>query len=156
MGNIIEGLIDPNQCIGDSLERINNNFDYLDKQFRVGYTCERNGLGGVGQFLAHGNGASAHQGIGMPYDGELIKAVLTVTGLDGELIVAPAINNVVYNDYRLRIATSVATSDVEVSEYNPLLPLTFEAGDTFGWRQMTLPVDALTSCNVNFIVRFDI
>jgi hypothetical protein len=159
MPNIIEGLIDENQCIGDSLERINNNFDYLDTKFFTGYSCERNGNGSLNSFLSYGNGATNHTGLAMPYDGVLIKAGLAVTLLTGTLTVAPAVNGAANTNYQLsRTGAGFGLTTDILSEYNPLLPLTFNAGDTFGWQQMTSfgAQQGVVNFNVNYIVRFDI
>lgn len=152
MPNIIEGTIDENQCIGDSLDRINNNFTNLDTKFYAAYACELSGAGEVGRFMSYGSNSTNHTGLCMPYDGVLLKAAFRATSLTNVLTIEPAINGTTDSDYALTLNGTNFTGDV-ISNY--IVPLSFEAGDVLGWKQITLP-DSVSSFNVNYIVRFTI
>lgn len=143
--------IDENECIGDSLDTINANFNALDMNFNTAFCCERNGTGIINQFMSHGGSATIHNGIPMPYSGELIKAALEVYGVTGTVTVQPAINGAVYSDYQLT-TTGTNLTGGQLSAYP--VSLKFNAGDTLGWKQISVPSSA-NAYHVTFVTRFN-
>jgi hypothetical protein len=142
--------IDENECIGDSLDTINANFETLDSGFNAAFVCERFGVGTIGQYMANGNGAGTHIGPVMPYNGELLKAGLQVHNATGTTTVQPAVNGVAYSNYQLT-TTGTNLTGSQLSAY--AAPLAFKAGDTLGWLQVSVP-SSVNSYNVTYVVHF--
>jgi hypothetical protein len=119
----------------------------------VSMHCERQSTGAIGQIMSFGNGSSAGKGLRMPRAGKLILATLAGTGIDGTLTVQAYLNGSANASYQLT-QTNGTAADVGVTGDFFNAPLTFNAGDTLGWYQASLPTAASTF-NVNFYVTFD-
>jgi hypothetical protein len=150
--------ISEEECIGDSLDKINNNFSSLDatcatlsSTFTAAYACERNGVGDVGQLLAHGSGASAHRGLCMPYNGKVIAATLQGASINGTVSVQAYLNGTSLSEYSLTY-TGTFSNGSDIETFSP--PLSFEAGDTLGWIQTVKP--AAGTFNVNYLVVYNL
>lgn len=157
MSRLLTEFIAETECIGDSLETINNSFANLDttvqsisSTFTAAYACERNGVGGLDQLLAYGDGASAHLGLLMPYPGQIIAATLQGINIAGTVAVDGYLNGIKQGSiYRLSY-TGSTTSGGDIKTYN--VPINFNAGDTFGWIQVAVPSNGIF--NVNYLVRY--
>lgn len=161
MSNNYTQIISEEECIGDSLVTINNNYSSLDtaittlstSMFHTVFDCERSGTGTTGQFMAFGNGASLHQGIRMPYNGEIISASFQYYNITGTITVGPQKNNTSPGNIYNFTATGTNITDGEFKVYNPAI--SFEAGDRIGFKQIQSPTTA-DAYNVVFVVRFRI
>jgi hypothetical protein len=157
MSRILTDFIAETECIGDSLVTINDNFENLDTSiqslsstFTAGYACERDGVGGLDQLLAYGDGASTHLGLLMPYAGQVIAATLQGTSIVGTVVVDAFLNGIKLSPiYRLSY-TGTTTTGGDIKTFN--IPINFNAGDTFGWIQSGVPSGG--SFNVNYLVRY--
>lgn len=119
----------------------------------VSMHCERNSTGAIGQIMSFGNGSSAGKGLRMPAAGRLILATLAGTGINGTITVQAYLNGSANASYQLT-ATNGSAGDVGVTQNFSNNPLLFNAGDTLGWYQASLPT-ASSAFNVNFYVAFD-
>jgi len=142
--------IDENECIGDSLDTINTNFETLDTGFNTAFVCEVSGAGVIGNYMAHSVTIPGSKGICMPYSGELLKAALQVYDITGTVAVRPAVNNIANADYQLT-TTGTNLTGSQLSAY--ATPLTFNAGDTFGWVISSVPSSA-KGYNITYVVHF--
>jgi hypothetical protein len=150
--------ISEEQCIGDSLDTINDNFLELDNavqtlsgQFIVAHTCEINGPGSVDNVMSYGDGATDHFGLQMLYNGQLIAATLQCKGLAGQFGVDALLNNTPRPNYRL-ISNSISDGANSGPRLIFSTPLNFNAGDTLGWIQISAPSSGVF--NVNYLVRY--
>jgi len=151
--------IDENQCIGDSLETLNTNFSALDTAVLglytspvVAFACERNNTGVQDQFMAYGSGAGIHNGICMPFAGNIISATLQVYGITGTVAVDPCVNGTPQEAFRLSTTgTNLTGNDIR---YYTEPSLSFDIGSTIGWKQVIVPSSAGVY-NVTFIVTFN-
>lgn len=168
MPYLITRPISEDDCLGDSLDQpitstkggINTNYLALDEavqslsgSFITAFTCERSGTGTAGQFMSHGGGATGAPGICMPYSGQLIRATLQVSNMTGSITVDPVINNIPNVFYGLTRTTGTNLTGNVVSNYTT--PLNFNANDTLGWRQTTVP-SSINYYNVTYIVKFNL
>jgi hypothetical protein len=119
----------------------------------VSMHCERNSTGAIGQIMSFGNGTTNGKGLRMPAAGRLIAATLAGTGINGTLTVQAYLNGVANASYELT-QTNGSAADVGVTGNFASSPLLFNAGDTLGWYQASLPT-ASSAFNVNFYVSFD-
>jgi hypothetical protein len=150
--------ISEEECIGDSLDTINNNFASLDTTctllsgtFTAAYVCEMNGVGGIGQILAYGDGAKAHKGLRMPYPGTLIAATLQGADIDGTVAVDPYLNGLPQTNFRLTYTDVIPNiGGGQTRIFNE--PLQFNASDTLGWIQVTVPSGG--RFNVNYLIKY--
>lgn len=149
MSNTIT-YIDENECIGDSLDTINANFNVLNTQFTTAFHCETSGTGVLNQFMSFGGRATSQYGLAMPYRGQLLKASLQVFDATGTVAVQPAINNNTYSNYELSTTGTDLTSS-QLSAYST--PLEFNEGDVLGWKQVSVPSSA-NAYNVTFVTKF--
>ncbi len=157
MSRIQTEFIAETECIGDSLETINDNFENLDtavqslsSTFTATYACERNSIGGLDQLLAYGNGASSHLGLLKPYPGQVIAATLQGIDIIGTVAVDAYLNGFKQSTiYRLSY-TGTTTTGGDIKIFNT--PINFNAGDTFGWIQASVPSGG--RFNVNYLVRY--
>jgi hypothetical protein len=161
MSNNYTQIILEEECIGDSLTTINNNYSSLDtaittlstSMFHAVFDCERSGNGTTGGYMAFGNGATTHQGLRMPYNGEIISATFQYYNVTGTITVGPQKNNISSGNIYNFTATGTSITDGEIKTYNP--PISFEAGDRIGFKQIQAPTSA-DAYNVVFTVRFRI
>lgn len=151
--------ISEEECIGDSLDIINANFDALDtaatdlsSYFYSTFHSERNGAGVINQIMGYGNGAAIHNGLRMPFSGQIINATLQVNGSWGTVMIDPAINGVADTAGRLSITSNgTSLTGGVLSAFNP--PIAFNAQDAIGWRQTVVPVSA-NSYTAVYTVKF--
>jgi len=162
-------VIDENQCIGDSLPIINNNYGNLNSAVcelssRVvlapllsrtiqAFNCERTGVGTAGTNFSFGNGSTT-DGIVMPLDGRVIGATYHVTGITGTATAHLTLNGTSYSQYPLSI-TAPNVSDVQdytLPPYSVTLP--FYRGDRLTWKLITQPSTA-TGQTITFYVLFN-
>jgi hypothetical protein len=119
----------------------------------VSMHCERSSTGAIGQIMSFGNGTTLGKGLRMPAAGRLILATLAGTGINGTLTVQAYLNGTANASYQLT-QTNDGAGDVGVTQNFISSPLVFNAGDTLGWYQASLPT-ASSAFNVNFYVSFD-
>jgi hypothetical protein len=163
--------IDENECIGDSLDKINNNFANLDTQMSglstlnntiVSFVCERNGLGTQGQLMAFGD-SSTTGGLVMPLSGRIIAATLRVNSLtNGTITVAPRITELTdtepgttYTDAdRSMTFSTVATDSTNIVKNYPITrQIGFNQGARISWVQQAVS-GSVSSYQVTFYVYF--
>jgi len=140
--------ISEEECIGDSLDTINANFDALDtavtdlsSYFYSTFHCETSGAGIINRFMSYGSGATNHHGLRMPFSGQIINATLQANGSWGTVMIDPSINGVANTAGRLSITSdSTSLTGGVLSAFNP--PIAFNAQDTIAWRQTVVPVSA--------------
>lgn len=117
------------------------------------FTCEKNGSSmSQGDTMSFGNGVTNGKGIVMPFSGKLIAATMGGFNIDGTLTLDSYLNGVQNTSYRL--TASASGNDVTDIEDWSSDPLSFQAGDTLGWFQQTIPATA-DGFNVTFFVVFD-
>lgn len=151
--------ISEDECIGDSLETINDNFSDLDtavtnlsSYFYSTFHCETSGAGIINRFMSYGSGATSHRGLRMPFSGQIINATLQANGSRGSIIVDPVINDTANTAGRLSFGSGTASLTGGVlSAFNP--PISFNAQDTIAWRLTVPPTSALSYSTV-YTVKF--
>lgn len=159
--------ISEDDCLGDSLDQpitstkggVNTNYLALDEavqslsaSFTTAFFCERNGAGTANDVMSYGAGSTGGRGLRMPYNGQLIRATLQATNMTGTIAVDPIINNIPNVFYRL---TTTGTSLTGGTTSSYTTPLNFNANDTLGWRQTTVPSSA-NNYNVTYVVKFNL
>lgn len=147
------------QCIGDSLQVINDNFESLDEQaqtqtqnYYVTYACETSGSGAVDRVMSYGSGATSLSGLRMLYDGQLLAASLQCTNIAGEIIVDALLNGAGQASHRLSYSSDEGPNGGQQTTFTA--PLSFFAGDTLGWVQKTTPLVGVNSFVVNYLVKY--
>jgi hypothetical protein len=147
------------ECIGDSLDTINENFSDLDtaitdlsSYFYSTFFCETSGAGIINRFMSYGSGATNHQGLRMPFSGQIINATLQANGSQGSIIIDPVISGNPNTAGRLSFGSGIASLTGGVlSAFNP--PISFNAQDTIAWRLTVPPTSALSYSTV-YTVKF--
>lgn len=159
MARLYTDPIPETDCIGDSLQTINDNFENLDVQaqtqtqnYYVTYACEVSGSGSVGRVMSYGAGATSLSGLRMLYDGQLLAASLQCTNVAGEIIVDAYLNGTAQTNYRLSYSSDSGLNGGQQTTFTP--SLSFFAGDTLGWIQRTLPLGGANSFAVNYLVKY--
>lgn len=163
--------IDENECIGDSLDKLNSNFASLDTQMSglstlnntiVAFHCERNGLGNQGNAMAFGNGSTSGSLV-MPLAGRVIAATLRVNSLtNGTITVSPRVTELnelepgtTYTDIdRLMSFSTVATDSASIIKNYPISrQIRFNQGARLTWIQQAVS-GTVSSYQVTFYVYF--
>jgi len=118
----------------------------------VSFHYERNGVGIIDQYMAHGNGAGAIAGIRMPFAGKVIQGTLYGDAFTGTIAVDVAVNGTANASYRMSITGTSATTGVNGDWQSS--PLSFAAGDVIGVYQTTVP-SATDGYTVALFVKYD-
>jgi len=173
MASIYTQPIDENQCIGDSLDIINNNFQSLDTTFLnlsalnnvvVAFTCERVGTGAGGEYMGFGDG-SKNGYVVMPKLGYLLGATLDIQGLNiGTITVRPSLrrpnttppygSEEVFSGSAYELTWNVQGNGQVINMYQQ--PILFPAASKIAWKQQVVPssMNLNGSYRVTFFVQY--
>ena len=114
----------------------------------MSFHCERNGVSSVGDRLSWGNGTTGNIGIVMPFNGKIIQATLSCTGLTGTQTFQLLANGTLNTNYQLS-ATGNATNASQNQNWQNT-PLSFTAGNTITWQSVGSPIYINIEC-YNFL-----
>lgn len=103
--------------------------------------------------MAWGSGNGGNKGIYMPFSGKLVMATLVGQGITGTVTVQAGVNGVTNSSFQLTGTGASASSISAAGDYRNS-PLSFSAGSTLGWYQLTIP-SAADGFQVAFWVIFD-